>query len=192
MRNSTQATGSSLNLVLPDVSIINAPPSHVPAGEDDIIFDELQDPENYVLQDDKEDDDYEDLAYNNEDEETIDAHDEEDEEEEGYEDFTAPSFTSTVSTRKVQMKAKSSRNITVLEKPNGTFFICPCGHSSTNKSGSTRHKCKKPMAVSFPCGQCDLICRHHGSLKKHMNLKHGEGQRRISTSLFVNIGIQND
>ena len=86
------------------------------------------------------------------------------------------------------MKAKSSRNITVLEKPNGTFFICPCGHSSTNKSGSTRHKCKKPMEVSFPCGQCDLICRNPGSLKRHMNLKHGEGQRRMSTSLPVNLG----
>ena len=83
-------------------------------------------------------------------------------------------------------------NITVLEKPNGTFFICPCGHSSTNKSGSTRHKCKKPLAASFPCGQCDLICRNPGSLKRHVNLKHGEGQRRMSTSLPVSLGIQND
>ena len=92
VRNFTQATGSSLNLVLPDVSSINAPPSHVPAGEDDIIFDELQDPENYVLQDDEEDGDYEDLAYDDEDEETIDAHDEEEEEVEGYNGFHCSKF----------------------------------------------------------------------------------------------------
>ena len=48
VRNSTQATGSSLNLVLTDVSSINAP-SIAAASEDEIIFDELQDPEDYVL-----------------------------------------------------------------------------------------------------------------------------------------------
>ena len=33
------------------------------------------------------------------------------------------------------MKSKKSRNITVDEQHDKTFFVCPCGFSSTNKSG---------------------------------------------------------
>ena len=129
VRNSTQAGGSSLNLVLTDVSTINGPPDAV--EEEEILFDELQEPEDYVLRDDDDESD-----------EDNDDDDEEDGDDDGETlgDITEDTeIDFSVVSKSVSMKAKSStsRNITVHENVNGTFFVCPCGHSSTNKSGST-------------------------------------------------------
>ena len=175
VRNSTQAGGSSLNLVLTDVSTINGPPDAV--EEEEILFDELQEPEDYVLRDDDDESD-----------EDNDDDDEEDGDDDGETlgDITEDTeIDFSVVSKSVSMKAKSStsRNITVHENVNGTFFVCPCGHSSTNKSGSTRHKCRKPLEVSFPCGQCDQICRNAGSLKRHISSKHANSRNRMSISL---------
>ena len=83
------------------------------------------------------------------------------------EEITEPSRTR--SRRSTTMKARQPRNITVVEKNNQTFFVCPCGFSSTNKSGSSRHKCRSTeAAVIFYCKDCGKFCQNAGSLKRHV------------------------
>ena len=83
------------------------------------------------------------------------------------------------------MKSKTSRNMTVVERNDETFYVCPCGFSSTNKSGSTRHKCRTQESVLFACKDCDKICKNPGSLKRHVLSIH---KNRMSMSLPVNTG----
>ena len=71
-------------------------------------------------------------------------------------------------------KAKDTRNLTILEKNDKTFYVCDCGFSATSRSGSARHKCKKSTDIEFPCSECGLICRNQGSLKRHFYSKHGK------------------
>ena len=161
IRNSTQTTGSSYNLVLSDMSSIQSPLDE----DEEILFEELERPENENILDDEgsttptnvtgyNEDDEEQLEENavsvNEDTNasTIDENDDM--------VFTCVQNRSKLSTT---MKSKKSRNITVVEQHNKTFFVCPCGFSSTNKSGSSRHKCRALTDIMFVCKDCDKICK---------------------------------
>ena len=46
---------------------------------------------------------------------------------------------------------------------------------------------RSPLEVSFPCKECDQICRNAGSLKRHINSKHAKCTSRMSTSLPVTV-----
>ena len=168
VRNSTQASGSSLNLVLSDVSSIQAPEiEQHGADDDDIIFDELQPPE---------DDDFlvetsEDLedAVTLEEATGIQSEEEHDDSNDEGISFLPHSKLAEHSKRDV------TRDITVLEKGDKTFFVCQCGYSSGSNSGAQRHKCREVSDVSYPCNVCGQICKNPGSLKRHTNSKHGQG-----------------
>ena len=76
-----------------------------------------------------------------------------------------------------KLSTASSPKCFVVEKNNQTFFVCHCGFSSTNKSGSSRHKCRSTeAAVIFPCKDCGKICQNAGSLRRHVQAKHGSRQ----------------
>ena len=167
VRNSTQASGSSLNLVLSDVSSIQAPEIEQHGPDDDIIFDELQPPE---------DDDFlvetsEDLedAVTLEEATGIQSEEEHDDSNDEGISFLPHSKLAEHSKRDV------TRDITVLEKGDKTFFVCQCGYSSGSNSGAQRHKCREVSDVSYPCNVCGQICKNPGSLKRHTNSKHGQG-----------------
>ena len=187
IRNSTQTTGSSYNLVFSDMSSIQSPLDE----DEEILFEELERPENENILDDEgsttptnvtryDEDDEEQLEENavsvNEDTNasTIDENDDM--------VFTCVQNRSKLSTT---MKLKKSRNITVVEQHNKTFFVCPCGFSSTNKSGSSRHKCRALTDIMFVCKDCDKICKNPGSLKRHILAIH---RNRQSVSLPVGAG----
>ena len=177
IRNSTQNTGSSLNLMLSDVSNIEHQ-----GGDDNegIVFDELRSvsAENFVEEsrdEDLEDEldgvdgsvaeqEYTGQEYN---ENTILCSDD---------DMDEINFTAVAEKPNLRkpMKAKtnSSKNITVIERAEKSFFVCQCGFSATSLSGSSRHKCKKSVDVSFPCKECGMVCRNPGSLKRHISSKH--------------------
>ena len=186
IRNSTQRSGSSLNLVLNDLSSINGPVIDEEADAE-IIFDELEPiAEGVVLEETEEFLQEETDVYDNttlEEETNIGeqdttAIDDDDTLESDGIDFTEVNTSAKKSPKRdprTKMKAKSSstREISIIEKGNSTFFVCVCGYESTNKSGTSRHKCKKPIDVCFPCKECDTVCRNAGSLKRHINSKHG-------------------
>ena len=187
IRNSTQRSGpgESLNLVLSDVSsILPTNGNGIELEDDNIIFDELQKPtEDDFLHDETFSDDAEDQVENeteseNETEVQESIEDESDEDDDMV--FTCVENTEpsrTRSRRSTTMKARQPRNITVVEKNNQTFFVCHCGFSSTNKSGSSRHKCRSTeAAVIFPCKDCGKICQNAGSLRRHVQAKHGSRQ----------------
>ena len=177
-RNSTQRTGTSLNLVLSDVSSIMTPNRE----EDEIIFDELRNPT-------------EDNFLNDEDAVDVEEEDEEPVSQyttvEGSEDdmnFTcmdnsAGKEKERQPRRTQPMKAKQLREITQVDANNKTFFVCPCGFSSTNRSGSSRHKCRNSKdTVLFNCKECGKLCQNPGSLKRHFIAMH---KSRQSMSLPV-------
>ena len=176
IRNSTQRTASSLNLVLSDVSRIVGPEveaNHAEEPNDEIDFEEIGEPEKgSCFIHDEEDETNQEEPEEMVSEEIIDNHEYEEtnvnDNETTYRDEDME-FTELEVPEQNSMKV---RNISTLEKGDKTFFLCPCGHSSTNKSGASRHKCKKPMNVSFPCQECGQVCRNAGSLKRHMNSKH--------------------
>ena len=190
VRNSTQRSGTSLNLVLSDVSSI-MPPSANEDEEDNIVFEELQRPseEDFVVEDDEcESEDDGNGSVVEEDEE----HTEDDNDDETVLDGTESEdmvFTcmeegvkrQEKARKSVAMKAKKSRNITTIEKNDRTFFVCPCGFSSTNKSGSTRHKCRNAhQSVLFPCKECGKICQNPGGLKRHIQTTHNKSRQSMS------------
>ena len=86
--------------------------------------------------------------------------------------FTITMNASLVPNLRKTMKAKSNKDIAVIERGDKTFFVCSCGYSSTSQSGNSRHKCKTSIDVSFPCKECGLVCKNPGSLKRHLNSKH--------------------
>ena len=195
IRNSTQrpGQGESLNLVLSDVSsILPANGNGEELEEDDIIFEELQRPiEDDFLHDETINGDTEDEVENETDvfESTRDESEEDEDEDEDNMVFTCVETTGTSRSksrrgrRTTTMKARQPRNITVVEKNNQTFFVCPCGFSSTNKSGSSRHKCRSNQNKAiFPCKDCGKICQNAGSLKRHVLAMH---RSRQSVSLPV-------
>ena len=181
IRNSTQRTGSSLHLVLSDVSSIR---EREDDNNEEIVFDELQDreQENFLEEtNDREDQEIDNEADNEDtiaEEETIVS------EHDGSIDFNISVSKKKPNLRK-NMKAKNSRNITVIEKPDKTFFVCDCGYSSTSKSGSSRHKCRKAADVSFPCKECEKVCRNPGSLQRHVNSVHKQSESLRSTENFT-------
>ena len=169
VRNSTQASGSSLNLVLSDVSSIQAPEveQHGP-DDNDIIFDELQPPEDddFLVESSEDLDDdatLEEATEIRSEEEHNDSNDD----NEGISFLTHPKLTE-------DSKRDDTRDITVLEKGDKTFFVCQCGYSSGSKSGAQRHKCREVSDVSYACNVCGQVCKNPGSLKRHTNSKHGK------------------
>ena len=186
IRNSTQrpGQGESLNLVLSDVSsILPTNGNGVELEEDNIIFDELQRPtEDDFLHDETIIGDSEDEVENETDvhESTEDESEQDEDEDDDDMVFTCVENTGpsrSKSRRSTTMKARQPRNITVVEKNNKAFFVCPCGFSSTNKSGSSRHKCRSNQdAVIFPCKHCGKVCQNAGSLKRHVVAMHSSRQ----------------
>jgi hypothetical protein len=173
IRNSTQQSGSSYSLVLSDVSSIQTPEE---VDGLDIVFDELLRPslEN-VLEDTRENDEIDD-----EEEVTINTTVAEEESCGDYINFS----TNKPRLSKTMKAGNPTRNITIVESQDKTFFVCPCGFSSTNKSGSSRHKCRKEADVAFKCKDCDKVCKNPGSLKRHTQYVH----RRQSVSLPAGAG----
>ena len=197
IRNSTQRTGLSLNLVLSDVSSIMPPNDNAAdVDEDNIVFEELQRPDDNDFLVDEEESDFEvdDENGTDIDEDEDPCEDDTDEESrvdnvEGDDmDFTCLELTGSElgkARRSMTMKAKKARDITVVEKNNKTLFVCHCGFSSTNKSGSTRHKCRNAHhSVLFPCSECGKICQNPGGLKRHIQTTH---KPRQSISLPVGV-----
>ena len=180
IRNSTQRSGSSYNLVLSDVSSIQA---HEEDEGQGILFEEIERPTENVLEETNETsdnhDDNDDVNAAKEDTEIDDASIDESVDRDDI-DFVDPRKKSLLS--KTLKAKKPSRDITVVEVQEKTFFVCPCGFSSTNKSGSSRHKCRSVADVAFACKDCDKICRNPGSLKRHIQSMH---RNRQSVSLPV-------
>ena len=183
IRNSTQNAGTSLNLVLSDVSSIMTVEEEED-GQDNIIFEELQRPndENFLEEEEVEEDEQTELLN----EESV-VNDETTNETDGMDDDDEMNFTcmDRRAPKSTTMKSKPSRNITVVERNEETFFVCPCGFSSTNKSGSTRHKCRSQGSVLFACKDCDKICKNPGSLRRHTMSIH---KNRLSMSLPAHTG----
>ena len=178
IRNSTQMTGSSLNLHLSDVSSI-MPVSQAEEEEENIVFEELQKPDEVDFLDDENEsvDTFDDESEGQEEEifPTMQPNVEEDEDEEDDEmNFTCmPRTVPKVTT----MKSRTSRNLTVVEQNEETFYVCACGFSSRNKSGSTRHKCRSQQeTVMFSCKDCGKMCKNPGSLKRHLMSMHKNRQ----------------
>lgn len=178
IRNSTQMTGSSLNLHLSDVSSI-MPVSQAEEEEENIVFEELQKPDEVDFLDDENEsaDIFDDESECQEEEifPTMQPNVEEDEDEEDDEmNFTCmPRTVPKVTT----MKSRTSRNLTVVEQNEETFYVCACGFSSRNKSGSTRHKCRSQQeTVMFSCKDCGKMCKNPGSLKRHLISMHKNRQ----------------
>ena len=180
IRNSTRNTGSSLNLMLSDVSNIE---HHGGDDNEGIVFDELRSvtAENFVeesqdedlgdedLEDEGDDGSVAEQEYNEQEysENTILYSDDDMEEIDFTDAAQKPNFR-----KPMKAKTNSSKNITVIERADKSFFVCQCGFSATSLSGSSRHKCKKSVDVSFPCKECGMICRNPGSLIRHISSKH--------------------
>ena len=175
-RNSTQRTGSSFNLVLTDVSRIQ------PIEEDVITFEELSRPvEENFLEDFVEDDEEVDESQNDDYEENSELQEDDDMSLTCNDDID---FNSTNKKKPNLSKSKKSRNITVIERHDKTFFVCHCGFSSTNQSGSSRHKCRKTADVAFACKDCGQVCKNPGSLKRHCNAKHKQSESLKAAEIF--------
>ena len=178
-RNSTQRSGSSFNLVLTDVSRIQ------PIEEEVINFEELPKPaeENFL-----EDfvDDEEDI-----DETQNDVYEERELQEDDEDDDMSLTcnddidFNLTNKKKPNLSKSMKSRNITVIERHDKTFFVCHCGFSSTSQSGSSRHKCRKTTDVAFACKDCGQVCRNPGSLKRHCSAKHKQSESLKAAEVFM-------
>ena len=201
-KNSTQRSGgSSYNLVLPDVSSIQSPQANDEESEG-INFDVLERPSSLDIMQESSDgaefgaeeshegtefeaDGTHDETEFGGDESNENTLTEETEDEDGmlFLDAHTPRTHRRAHLGKT-LKA-SSRNITVVESGNNTFFVCPCGFSSTNRSGSSRHKCRSPVeGVTFACKECNKICKNAGSLKRHTMSMH---KNRQSVSLPASI-----
>ena len=175
-RNSTQRTGSSFNLVLTDVSRIQ------PIEEDVITFEELSRPvEENFLEDFVEDDEEVDESQNDDYEENSELQEDDDMSLTCNDDID---FNSTNKKKPNLSKSMKSRNITVIERHDKTFFVCHCGFSSTNQSGSSRHKCRKTADVAFACKDCGQVCKNPGSLKRHCNAKHKQSESLKAADIF--------
>ena len=142
VRNSTQRTGSSLNLMLSDVSSIRPPPMDENEG---IVFDELPSAaeENFLHESEEEVEDVESGEEVEDDESGEEVEDDELNGEESYEepgsdaeasDFTTNTNEGLVPDLRKNMKAKSK--VTIIERGDKTFLVCPCGYSSTIRSGN--------------------------------------------------------
>ena len=83
-------------------------------------------------------------------------------------DFTTTTNAGLVPDLRRNMKAKSNKEVTIIERGDKTFLVCPC----PSRSGNSRHKCKTSVDVSFPCKECGLVYKNPGSLKRHLNSKH--------------------
>ena len=189
-KNSTQRSeGSSYNLVLSDsdVSRIQAPENA--ENVDEINFEELERPSAMnILQ---ESNDGAELDGSNDGSEA-DENTEESTltetliEDDGMNFLEEVPRTNRRALLSKTLKAKSSsRNITVVESGNNTFFVCPCGFNSTNRSGSSRHKCRSTAdGVTFPFKECNKICKNAGSIKRHIQSMH---KNRQSVSLPANV-----
>ena len=189
IRNSTQRTGMSLNLVLSDVSSIVGPTQDT---DDNIVFDELRRPEeDNFLEEGTNQESQVTFLHEDVDNETNDEDGENENDDAEDMHFTCMSTTGRNHTnernpKSTTMKSKQPRNITMVERHDKTMFVCPCGFSSTNKSGSSRHKCRSAQdRVLFACKDCDKICMNPGSLKRHVMTIH---KNRHSMSLPVGAG----
>ena len=94
--------------------------------------------------------------------------------------FTCLDATKPSSSKKrfsISLKSKSLREVTILNSGDNTFFVCSCGFSSTNKSGSSRHKCRAVAdKITHSCKVCGKACQNPGSLKRHLTKMHGSRQ----------------
>ena len=94
--------------------------------------------------------------------------------------FTCLDATKPTSSKKrlsTSLKSKSLREVTILSSGDKTFFVCSCGFSSTNKSGSSRHKCRAVAdKITHSCKVCGKACLNPGSLKRHLTKMHGSRQ----------------
>ena len=145
----------------------------------EIVFEELQRPEEdqFVVEDSTLASRVSEKSELDEDEVESDASETEFEEEDDM-DFTCLSKKGAVAT--TTSNVRQERNITQVERNEKTFFVCPCGFSSTNKSGSSRHKCRDPMtSIEYECSQCEKKCKNPGSLSRHIKSVH----KRQSVSL---------
>ena len=176
IRNSTQRSGSSSNLVLSDISRIGDRHEN-----DDIAFDVIERPEetnfideftlarssttdnetrtnNSIERNDDDDDDDDDDGEQN-------ANENQDNVEDDFIFHQKPNLSRSLKS--------TSRNVTVISSNEKTFFVCNCGFSSTSQSGSSRHKCRHSNDVQLSCDVCGQKCKNAGSLKRHKNAKHG-------------------
>ena len=170
--NSTQRTGSSFNMLLSDVSSIQ----RREVLEDDAIdFEELSRPveENFLEETGGHNDED---AYDVSQEDSVDANNVSEDSEKDDMSLTCQEddeeFEFTNKKKPNLSKTMKSRNITVLDTQDKTFFVCNCGFSSTSQSGSSRHRCRKAAAVEYKCTECGQIRRNPGSLKRHTTAKH--------------------
>jgi len=157
VRNSTQASGSSVNLVLSDMSSIQAPEVVVQDEDDnenEIIFDELQAPEEHnFLVDSSEDTDNDATLEEVTLEEATEIDDDDDDDINFLPCQKAPDDSK-----------KDDR------------------YSSGSKSGINRHICREVNDVSFACDVCGQVCKNPGSLKRHKNSKHGQNRSLSATA----------
>ena len=188
VRNSTQRTGSSFNLVLTDVSSIQSIEE-----EDGIAFDNLSKPleENFLLVESVENIDEHDVDESDDLEENSDAQDDDDMSLTCNDEIDFSSTNKKKPNLSKTMKS-TSRNITVIERHDRTFFVCRCGFSSTNQSGSSRHKCRKAADVPFTCKDCGQICRNPGSLKRHITSKHNKPSESLKALENFSCGVCDD
>ena len=190
-KNSTQRSGgSSYNLLLPDVSSIQSPQANDDEAEE-INFDVLERPSSLDIMQESSDgaefgaDETHDGTEHGTDESSENTLTEETEDDDGMIFLDAHSPRTHRRAHLSKTLKASNRNITVVESGNDTFFVCPCGFSSTNRSGSSRHKCRSPNeGVTFACKECNKICKNAGSLKRHTISMH---KNRQSVSLPANI-----
>ena len=61
-----------------------------------------------------------------------------------------------------------------------------CSQQTKQKSGSSKHKCKKATDIAFPCKQCGQICKNPGSLKRHMNAMHSQAVSLVVATVIYN------
>ena len=99
-------------------------------------------------------------------------------------DFTTTTNAGLVPDLRRNMKAKSNKEVTIIERGDKTFLVCPC----PSRSGNSRHKCKTSVDVSFPCKECGLVYKNPGSLKRHLNCKHAgsvslDGEQTVSKTI---------
>ena len=149
IRNSTQRTGSSLNLMLSDVSSIRPPPMDENEG---IVFDELPSAaeDNFLHESEEEVEDVESGEEVEDDESGEEVEDDELNGEESYEepgsdaeasednlDFTTTTNAGSVPDLRRNIKAKSNKEVTIIKHGDKTIFVCPCGYSSTSRSGNS-------------------------------------------------------
>lgn len=178
VRNSTQMSrGSSYHLVLSDVSSIQGPSDQDEGPE--ILFDELERPttDDFVAE---ESNMSLTMVRENDVGDGSTMTDNTAEEDSGDDDINFDNVSKRASLSRTLKNKTSSRNITVVETSESTFFVCPCGFSSTNRSGTSRHKCRNTADVPFACSTCTKVCKNPGSLKRHIQTMH---KNRQSVSL---------